>query len=81
MDYFDLLLAMDQSNLENMYQVDRKDKFTSKMGLMRAFDPEAQNADVPDPYYGGKQGFYNVFEMIERSSKELLDRLIPHIED
>jgi protein-tyrosine phosphatase len=81
MEYFDLLLAMDQSNLENMHQVDKKDKFTHKMALLRIFDPEANNLDVPDPYYGGMRGFYDVFEMIERSSKQLLDKLTPFIED
>jgi protein-tyrosine phosphatase len=81
LEYFDLLLAMDQSNLENIFQADKKDQYTDKIALMRTFDPEANSMEVPDPYYGGLRGFHDVFDIIKRSSEELLDRLKPFIED
>ncbi len=64
---YDLVLAMDLANLRNL----------RRMGipcmLLRDFDPEAMNdAEVPDPYYGGQRGFEEVFEIVERCCIELL---------
>jgi protein-tyrosine phosphatase len=43
---------------------------------MREFDPEAHgDIAVPDPWYGGPSGFENVYEIIERSVRGLLDAL------
>ncbi|MFC6802249.1 hypothetical protein ACFQDE_11460 [Deinococcus caeni] len=36
---------------------------------MRDFDPLAPGADVPDPYYGGAQGFEEMYDMLERSAR------------
>ena len=48
----------------------------AKVVKMRYYDEVAKNADVPDPYYGGPQGFQDVFDIIDRSSEELLDSLV-----
>lgn len=80
LEYFDLLLAMDQTNLENMFLTDKRDKYNQKIALLRTFDPQANSREVPDPYYGGMQGFYDVFNIIRRSSEELLAQLKPFIE-
>jgi len=42
--------------------------------LMRAFDPNGEG-DVPDPYYGGEEGFQEVFEMLDRCVEGLLKDL------
>jgi protein-tyrosine phosphatase len=43
---------------------------------LREYDPEANGSlDVPDPYYGGADGFENVYQMVERAGKKLLERL------
>ena len=81
LEEFDLILAMDSSNLTNINQLDRKGRFTNKVKLLREFDPKPGNKEVPDPYYGGARGFENVFEMVERSCQTLLDELKPHIKD
>ena len=47
--------------------------------MMRRFDPQGTSEDVPDPYYGGLNGFEDVFSILERSSEELLNQLTPHI--
>ena len=47
--------------------------------MMRNFDPDGANEDVPDPYYGGINGFENVFTILERSNEELLKQLSPYI--
>ena len=70
---FDLVLAMDESNLAVLesYSAGPKDK--SKLRLFRSFDPE-NNGDlnVPDPYYGGDNGFELVYQMVHRTCPEIL---------
>jgi protein-tyrosine phosphatase len=70
---FDLILAMDGSNYLNILRL--SDESTkSKVKLMRDFDPKAKG-DVPDPYYGTEKDFDEVFEILDRSTEELLNRL------
>lgn len=66
-DEFDYLLAMDQSNLDNMKELEASKRNEHKVFLLRDFDPNNPGADVPDPYFGGERGFQDVFEIIERS--------------
>lgn len=81
LEEFDLILAMDSENLSNISQLDRKDKFGHKIKMMREFDPQPGDGEVPDPYYGGLDGFENVFQVLDRSCEALLDELKPHIKD
>lgn len=76
---FDLILAMDRENLRNIRSLDRHDQYSSKIRLLRDFDPEPEDGQVPDPYYGGIQGFENVFQIVKRSCESLLDQLKQHI--
>ncbi|MEM7110654.1 MAG: low molecular weight protein-tyrosine-phosphatase [Bacteroidota bacterium] len=64
---FDYLLAMDESNLENMRKVDGFFENEKKVFLLRDFDPDFPGADVPDPYFGGERGFQEVFDIVQRS--------------
>ncbi len=69
--YFDLLVAMDESNLTNLLDLAPNTDAATKVRRLREFDPEANgDLDVPDPYY--EDGFDGVFAMIERSCCELL---------
>lgn len=76
---FDLILAMDSENLSNIRELDRKNKFSEKIKMMREFDPDPGNGEVPDPYYGGQEGFENVFRVLDRSTEALLQELKPFI--
>ncbi len=70
---FDYWIAMDQSNLRKMIIV-----FGEKpenLLLMRNFDTQENGTDVPDPYYGGQDGFENVFQILDRSIDEFLSSL------
>ncbi len=74
---FDLLLAMDGSNRHALLRLGAPE---GRVRLMRSFDPTLAGAageelDVPDPYYGGPEGFDRVFEMLERACGGLLDEL------
>jgi protein-tyrosine phosphatase len=80
LEEFDLILAMDSENFRNIKNLDRKNKFEDKVMMMRAFDPDPEDGQVPDPYYGGMQGFENVFQVLDRSCAALLDELESQIE-
>jgi protein-tyrosine phosphatase len=69
---FDYILAMDNSNKSNIIKVDHDDVFTNKIRLMREFDTENTEMDVPDPYFGGDQGFQNVYDILNRSVRNFI---------
>ena len=71
---FDYIIAMDKSNFNNILSI-QPDESISKIKLLRTFDTIDTDADVPDPYYGGDEGFRNCFEMIERSCINLIDHI------
>tara|TARA_B100000575_G_C23143534_1_gene666579 strand:+ start:6230 stop:6745 length:516 start_codon:yes stop_codon:yes gene_type:complete len=75
---FDLILAMDSSNYADIMKL-KSGITNSKVEMMRSFDLDGLNEDVPDPYYGGINGFENVFTILERSSEELLKQLSAYI--
>ncbi|RKT82589.1 protein-tyrosine phosphatase [Saccharopolyspora antimicrobica] len=67
----DLLVAMDAGHLS---AVRRLADDPSKVRLMRSFDPGSEDgAEVPDPYYGGPNGFEDVLAMVEAATPGLLD--------
>lgn len=73
---FDLIIAMDSSNRSDLIRMAQSDAQATKIHLMREFDPEGSpNAPVPDPYYGGIDGFENVFQLVKRSCQGMLDAL------
>lgn len=74
-DTFDLLVAMDRSNLRKLEGMKRRNGGTADLHLLRDFDPDPGDGEVPDPYYGGPRGFDEVYEMVDRSVDALLDRL------
>jgi len=74
-DYYeqDVILAMDASNLFDARRLSPPNA-EARLRLMRDFDPLAPGADVPDPYYGGADGFALMYEMLERSAREFARR-------
>jgi len=74
---FDLIVAMDRENVSDLLSFSTlKPEHRAKVKLLREFDPQADgNLDVPDPWYGGPDGFERVYQMIERSAKALLDSI------
>lgn len=79
LEYYDLILAMDNENLQNVRQM-ANGNHANKIGLMRDFDPNPGDGEVPDPYYGGPEGFENVFQIVKRSCENLLDELETHVQ-
>jgi protein-tyrosine phosphatase len=73
---FDYLIVMDAENLGNVRRLAGRDGSTPEVRLFREFDPEAAGElDVPDPYFGGPDGFENVHDLVERSARGLVDHL------
>ena len=69
---FDYIVAMDASNFNNVVKVIGA---SDKIVLMRHFDSLFPDADVPDPYYGGADGFEEVYQILDRSLDGFLDFL------
>ena len=74
LEEFDYILAMDQENLDNILSLG--DCKQDQVLLMRYFDHLDKNGEVPDPYYGGAEGFNHIFNILMRSSENLLNHLI-----
>lgn len=77
---FDLILAMDHENLDNIRQLNSTNQHRHKVKLMRDFDPDPGDGAVPDPYYGGMDGFQHVYDVVKRSCENLLDELENNIQ-
>ncbi|MEX2570826.1 MAG: low molecular weight protein-tyrosine-phosphatase [Gemmatimonadota bacterium] len=73
---FDYVIVMDRQNLAKVEQLNERANGTARIHLLRDWDEEGGGGDVPDPYYGGATGFEDVHDMVERSCRALLDRLL-----
>jgi protein-tyrosine phosphatase len=74
---FDYIIAMDSSNYSDLRSLPGNSKNgAAKLFLMRDFDDIGKSQDVPDPYYGGEDGFRYVYELLDRSCRNLLDQII-----
>lgn len=77
-DQYDLVLVADEMNLKRMRRLARGRDDDAKLHLLREFDPDAdlQDLDVPDPWYGGADGFAYVYDVIEAACRGLLHELV-----
>ena len=71
---FDYLLAMDEVNLRALERL-CPSRHAHKLKLFMEFGVNAAPREVPDPYYGGDQGFERVLDMVEDASQGLLAHL------
>lgn len=71
---FDRILAMDRDNLALLRKA-CPDEHREKLGLFLDFASLAEVEEVPDPYYGGPEGFEHVLDLIEDAANGLLKRL------
>jgi len=77
LDDFDLILAMDRSNLRELQALAGGEP-EGRIRLLREFDPASGgdgDLDVPDPYYGATGGFAEVFDLVESSCRGLLEEI------
>lgn len=71
---FDLILAMDRENLRVLQRRAPADTH-ERLRLFLEFDPQGSAEDVPDPYYGGANGFEEVLDLVEAATRGLLGHL------
>lgn len=77
---FDLLLAMDRGHEESLLLA-APEEAKSRIRLFMSFAPETGIGEVPDPYYGGPDGFTHVLEMIEAACRGLLLHVRTQLKD
>jgi len=70
---FDIILAMDASNLANMLKLAPNAELAKKAHLMMDHAPEHPEREVPDPYFGGDEGFDHVYRMLVEACNAVLD--------
>jgi protein-tyrosine phosphatase len=72
----DLVLAMDAANLRDLRRLAPDADTADRVRLLRSYDPDARgDLDVPDPYYGGRDGFEHVLDLLERACDGLVEEL------
>jgi protein-tyrosine phosphatase len=74
-DDFDLILAMDEQNLRELRRRAPAHRH-ERIRLLMEFAPQASMRAVPDPYYGGAQGFEQVLDLLEEAAEGLLKELL-----
>jgi protein-tyrosine phosphatase len=73
---FDYVLAMDRSNYDDLAELAPDAASKKKLHLLRSFDPKTPaGADVPDPYYGGEDGFDDVLDLCLAACRALVERI------
>lgn len=73
---FDLILAMDRENYQDILYLDPNGKYRDKVRLMCDFCTHHNIKEVPDPYYGGPEGFNQVIDLLLDACEGLLDHII-----
>ena len=74
-DAFDVIYAMDKSNYQNILMLARNSEDEKKVQLILNVIDADKNASVPDPYYGGNQGFENVYKMLDEACEVIANKL------
>ena len=74
-DRFDLIYAMDKSNRRNILSLARNESDKSKVLLILNEIEPGKDLEVPDPYYGGKQGFTDVYTMLDLATDKIIQQI------
>jgi protein-tyrosine phosphatase len=71
-NHYDLIIAMDHSNFEDLRAIQPADS-KADLKMMMSYHPQRQPREVPDPYYGGMNGFTYMCELLESATTGLLE--------
>lgn len=74
-DEFDIIYVMDQSNYDNVISLARNEKDKQKVKLILNESHPSKNLEVPDPYFGGEQGFVHVYQLLDEATDVVIDKL------
>jgi len=75
-DEFDLIYAMDNANKQDILKLARNDADRAKVKLILDEVYPGESREVPDPYYGGEQGFQDVFDMLDDATDQIIAKYI-----
>lgn len=73
-NHFDIILTMDNDNYRNVMALAQTDEDKSKVEMTLNYSFPGNNMDVPDPWYGGEQGFEEVFQLLDHSAEAFLKK-------
>lgn len=75
-DRFDYIIAMDKENYQNIITLDKNESYRNKVSMMMDYGKQFSDSEVPDPYYGGAQGFEFVLDLLEDACIGLVKHII-----
>lgn len=73
-DVYDLIVAMDRNNYADLQHIRPKGS-KADLAMMMQYHPQSQPEDVPDPYYGGMDGFNYMCELLQAATRGLLQNI------
>jgi protein-tyrosine phosphatase len=76
LELFDYVVCMDTDNLDEVERLRAQADASANVARLRDWDPEPEHGDVPDPYFGGDQGFEIVHDIVERACRAMLDDIL-----
>lgn len=75
-EFYDLIYVMDSSNYNNVLKMTRSEEEAKKVKMiMNELEP-GKNINVPDPYYGGDEGFKNVYRMLDQVTDKIIENYL-----
>jgi protein-tyrosine phosphatase len=74
-DIFDSIFVMDKDNLHNVSKLARNNVDLQKVTLILDLIEPGKNLEVPDPYYGGDEGFKEVYSLLDRATDQIIHTL------
>lgn len=74
-DQFDLIYVMDQSNRSNVLSLARNSEDEAKVKMILNEIQPGSDSEVPDPYFGGQQGFYHVYELLDEATDIIVEKI------
>ncbi|MGQ1891004.1 low molecular weight protein-tyrosine-phosphatase [Thermophagus sp. OGC60D27] len=74
-DYFDMIIGMDDQNIRELERLAEGSSAISRIFKMTDFCHDCNKDEVPDPYYGGDEGFELVLDLLEQACQGLIDFL------
>ena len=74
-DHFDVIYVMDQSNLKNVLALAEDEQQKQKVRLILNELEPGKNTEVPDPYFGGSQGFEDVYDLLDKATDKIIEKI------
>jgi len=75
LEEYDHIFAMDRSNYSDILMLTRDDAERKKVDMFMNLSKPSKNKSVPDPYYGGDEGFRQVYQMLKESAEVLVEKI------